>query len=133
MLAEKSNYSVSRMARLLGVSRSGFYAWCKRAPSKRAVRAERIEAKIGWFHGESDEVDEVDDRVVPDHWEGDLIIGLNKSAIGTLVERTTRYTMLLHLPPMEGHGTIAPAKNGPPLAGHGARAVNDAIATQFAA
>ena len=56
MLVEKSNYSVSRMARLLEVSRSGFYAWCKRAPSKRAVRAERIEAKIGWFHSESDEV-----------------------------------------------------------------------------
>ena len=56
MLVEKSNYSVSRMARLLEVSRSGFYAWCKRLPSKRAVRAERIEAKIAWFHGESDEV-----------------------------------------------------------------------------
>jgi len=56
MLAEKSNYSVSRMARLLEVSRSGFYAWRKRGPSKRAVRAERIEQKIGWFHGESDEV-----------------------------------------------------------------------------
>ena len=56
MLVEKSIYSVSRMARLLEVSRSGFYAWCKRGPSKRAVRAERIEQKIGWFHGESDEV-----------------------------------------------------------------------------
>jgi transposase InsO family protein len=56
MLVEKSNYSVSRMARLLEVSRSGFYAWCKRVPSRRAVRAERIEAKVGWFHGESDEV-----------------------------------------------------------------------------
>jgi len=55
VLAEKSNYSVSRMARLLEVSRSGFYTWCKRLPSKRAVRAERIEAKIAWFHGESDE------------------------------------------------------------------------------
>ena len=49
MLVEKSNYSVSRMARLLEVSRSGFYAWCKRGPSKRAVRAERIEQKIGWL------------------------------------------------------------------------------------
>jgi len=56
MLAEKSNYTVVRMARLLEVSRSGFYAWRKRKPSKRAVRAERIEAKIGWFYGESDEV-----------------------------------------------------------------------------
>jgi putative transposase len=56
MHVEKSNFSIARMARLLEVSRSGFYAWSKRLPSKRAVRAEKIEAKIAWFHGESDEV-----------------------------------------------------------------------------
>jgi IS30 family transposase len=70
---------------------------------------------------------EVADRAVPGHWEGDLILGLGSSAIGTLVERTTRFTLLLHLPRMPGHGEDDRVKNGPALAGHGAEAVRDAI------
>jgi IS30 family transposase len=61
---------------------------------------------------------EADDRAVPGHWEGDLILGLNRSAIGTLVDRTSRFVMLLRLPPMEGHGVEPRLKNGPALAGH---------------
>ena len=75
---------------------------------------------------------EAADQAVPGHWEGDLILGLESSAIGTLVERTARFTMLLHLPRMAQRGVDARVNNGPALAGHGAEAVRDGIAGAIA-
>jgi IS30 family transposase len=99
----------------------------------RALRAPRNRTSRGNRSFVTDELliserpAEVEDRAVPGHWEGDLILGINRSAIGTLVERSSRFTMLLHLPPIEGHNTPR-TRNGPPITGAGAGAVRHAIA-----
>jgi transposase, IS30 family len=80
----------------------------QRLRTGRAVRKPRRQtgqrgSKIPNMTMIADRPPEADDRAVPGHWEGDLIVGKqSKSAIGTLVERATGFVMLLHLP--DGHG-----------------------------
>lgn len=105
---------------------------CTSLRTGRALRVPRarVRARGKQFVTTQDLIDKrpatVDERGEPGHWEGDLIIGLDSSAIGTLVERKTRYTKLMHLPRQAGFGG-AQLKNGPALAGRGAEAVRVAI------
>ncbi len=82
-----------------------------RRSTRRGAKRPRVPGELLIAHRPKD----VDDRTVPGHWEGDLIIGKDsRSAIGTLVERSTRFVILLHLPGR-----------------HDAEAVADAIAEQI--
>ena len=84
----------------------------------RALRVPRARARGRGKGFVTDEVmisqrpAEAEDRAVPGHWEGDLIIGIDRSAIGTLVERTSRFTMLLHLPPLPATATARRSRTG---------------------
>jgi IS30 family transposase len=108
---------------------------CLRTGRALRVPRSRTRQKV-WAHVTpevmiSERPAEAEDRAVPGHWEDDLLIGLERSAIGTLVERTTRFTMLIHLPREEGYGTIPRTKNGPALADYGAVTMKDALAAKM--
>ena len=110
--------------------------WCLR--TGRALRAPRERSRRKtWAHVTpetliSERPPEVEDRAVPGHWEGDLLIGLERSAIGTVVERTSRFTMLVHLPREDGYRHKQTVKNGPALAGYGAITMKNALANSMA-
>ena len=104
---------------------------CLRTGRALRVPRGRAQAKT-WAHVSEDVMissrpAEAEDRAVPGHWEGNLIIGLNRSAIGTLVERSSRFTMLVHLPRENGYGLTPRTKNGPALGGYGAVTMANAL------
>jgi len=84
MLTEKTNFTITRMVRLLMVSRSGYYAWMDRAPSPAAIRREHIEQKVAFFHSDSVEVYGPPRALVDLRADGEII---SRKTVATTMKR----------------------------------------------
>jgi hypothetical protein len=115
----------------VGHGTCSIFVWAEPLRGWRSAYAETTRVRVDWAHG----VDRLltvtyldADKVV-----GDLILGLQSSAIGTMAKRTSRLTSLVHLPREPGHGTVARTKNGPALAGYSTQSMNRALVSKAAA